>query len=297
MQRVHEQVAQVRGRAMNGKGFLMRVLLVAVAFPVIGVLIFFSALHHLAINVVVALVSVVGALEMASLFKAARLPTSELLAPLLAATLPTGAYLEVMGVLPAGWMGIWIPAAFGIILVRAVLFSDEKQLKSVLPFASTSLFTFLYPGFFLTWIVRMTSLPDPSLCLLFFFCLVFSNDMSAYLVGSLWGRRSRLNLPVSPNKSVAGFVAGLLGSLLVVALFTIFSPGFPPFGLPSKIALGICTGVTVILGDLLESGLKRSAGVKDSGIVIPGRGGLLDSIDSMLFAAPLFYYFLALAGR
>jgi phosphatidate cytidylyltransferase len=282
---------------MSGKGFLMRVLLVVVAFPVIGVLVFLSPLHHLAINVVVVLVSVLGALEMASLFKSARIPTSALLAPLLSATLPAGTYLEVMGILPAGWMGIWITAAFGIILVRAVLFAGEKQLKSVLSFASSSFFTFLYPGFFLTWIVRMASLPDPSLCLLYFFCLVFGNDMSAYLFGSLLGNRSRLNLAVSPNKSVAGFVAGLLGSLVAVAFFMVLAPDFPPFGLPFNIVLGICTGITVIAGDLLESGLKRSAGVKDSGIIIPGRGGLLDSIDSMLFAAPLFYCFLALAGR
>jgi phosphatidate cytidylyltransferase len=282
---------------MNAKGFLTRVLLVVVAFPVLGVLVFLSPLHHLGLSTLVALVSVVGAMEMAALFKAAKIPTSTLLAPLLSAALPAGTYLEVMGIIPAIWMGIWIPAAFGVILVRAVLFSDEKQLKNVLPFVSSSFFTFLYPGFFLAWIVRMTSLPDPSLCLLYFLCLVFGNDMSAYLVGSLWGRRSRLNLPVSPNKSAAGFAAGLLGSLVVVALFRLLAPGFPPFGLPLSIALGICTGITVIVGDLLESGLKRSAGVKDSGIIIPGRGGLLDSVDSMLFTAPLFYYVFTLASR
>ena len=60
--------------------------------------------------------------------------------------------------------------------------------------------------------------------------------------------------------------------------------------------LGLVTGATVILGDLLESGMKRSAGVKDSGGVIPGRGGLLDSVDSMIFTAPLFYYYMLLAG-
>ncbi len=61
--------------------------------------------------------------------------------------------------------------------------------------------------------------------------------------------------------------------------------------------MGVVVGLTVMLGDLLESGLKRSAGVKDSGIVIPGRGGILDSVDSMVLSAPLFYYAFVLAGR
>ena len=120
--------------------------------------------------------------------------------------------------------------------------------------------------------------------------------MSAYFAGSLWGASTRLNLEVSPKKSIVGFAAGLLGSLIVVGLFALLVPDFPRFGIPGRIVLGVCTAVTVILGDLLESGMKRSAGVKDSGGVIPGRGGMLDSIDSMLFTAPFFYYFLLLGS-
>ena len=73
-------------------------------------------------------------------------------------------------------------------------------------------------------------------------------------------------------------------------------PGYPRFGAPLAVVLGLLTGVTVVLGDLLESGLKRSARVKDSGVAIPGRGGMLDSVDSMLFTAPLFFYFYRLIG-
>ena len=158
------------------------------------------------------------------------------------------------------------------------------------------MFTFFYPGYFLAWIVRFSSLREPSLSILFFFCLVFGNDMLAYFAGSLWGASTRLNLVVSPKKSALGFGAGLVGSLIIVGLFQVVLPEFPRLGLLAKIALGLGTGITVIIGDLLESGLKRSAGVKDSGGVIPGRGGLLDSVDSMVFTAPLFYYALLLSG-
>jgi phosphatidate cytidylyltransferase len=193
-------------------------------------------------------------------------------------------------------MGMWLPAAVGILLVRAVFFRKGRKLSTVLAFASSSVFTFFYPGFFLAWIVRLSGLSDPSLAILFFLCLVFGNDMAAYFVGSLWGASTRLNLSVSPHKSIVGFAAGLAGSLIVVGLFAAAVPGFPRFGIAARVALGLCTGATVILGDLLESGMKRSAGVKDSGGVIPGRGGILDSVDSMIFTAPLFYYFMLLAG-
>jgi phosphatidate cytidylyltransferase len=281
---------------VNWKGFLIRVVLVAVAFPVFAVLILvLPQLHHLAFNIVVVLATVTGALEMSALFRARKIPTSSVLAPVLSACFPIGAWLELSGYFPA-WMGIWMPAAVGILLLRAVFFRGGRKLTTVLAYASSSVFTFFYPGFFLAWIVRLSGLPEPSLSILFFLCLVFGNDMSAYFAGSLLGASTRLKLQVSPKKSIAGFAAGLLGSVIVVGLFTLILPGFPRFGVPARLALGLCTGATVILGDLLESGMKRSAGVKDSGGVIPGRGGMLDSIDSMIFTAPLFYYVILLAG-
>jgi phosphatidate cytidylyltransferase len=282
---------------VNWKGFLIRIVLVGVAFPVFAVLILaLPQLHHLGFNVIVVLATVTGAFEMSALFRARKIPTSSVLAPVLAAAFPIGAWLEVGGYVPAAWMGIWMPAAVGILLMRAVFFRGGRKLSTVLAYASSSVFTFFYPGFFLAWIVRLSGLPEPSLSILFFLCLVFGNDMSAYFAGSLWGASTRLKLAISPKKSIVGFAAGLLGSLIVVGLFAFIVPDFPRFGIPARLALGLCTGATVILGDLLESGMKRSAGVKDSGGVIPGRGGMLDSIDSMIFTAPLLYYVILLAG-
>jgi phosphatidate cytidylyltransferase len=280
---------------VNWKGFLSRMLLIGVAFPVLGVLILvLPQLRHLGFNIVVIAASVLGSLEMCALFRARKIPTSTIIAPILAATLPAGTYLEIMGLLPAGWMMVWLPAALGIILVRAVLFPEGKQFAEVLGYSSSSAFSILYPAFFLSWLVRISTLARPSLSILLFLCLVFGNDMSAYFAGSLWGKSTRLNLPVSPQKSAVGFIAGFAGSMIMVGLFMLVVPGYPPFGIGLNIVLALSTGVTVMLGDLLESGLKRSAGVKDSGIVIPGRGGMLDSVDSMLLTAPLFYSFFAL---
>jgi phosphatidate cytidylyltransferase len=276
---------------VNWKSFLLRVLLVVVALPVLGGLILLLPQeHHLGFNIVVLLATVAGAFETVGLFNARKVPTSRMMAPILSATLPAGAWLELAGILPAGWMGIWLPAAFCVLLTRSVLFQSRKGLPEILGHATSSFFTFLYPGFFLAYIVRITGLGEPSLSILFYLCLVFGNDMSAYLFGSLWGSSTRLDLPVSPQKSAVGFAAGLAGSLIILGLFLLLTPGFPRFSTGVSVLISLGVGATAILGDLLESGLKRSARVKDSGVIIPGRGGLLDSVDSMCFSAPLFYY-------
>jgi phosphatidate cytidylyltransferase len=282
---------------VNWKGFSTRIVLIAVAFPVLAVSIFVVPhLHHLAFNVIVAASSVLGALEMSALFRAKKIPTSMVIAPALAGTLPVGTWLEISGWLPPWWMLLWLPVTVGVVLVRAVLVPDDRKLSDVLGYVSSSTFSVLYPAFFLTWLVRFSSLPRPSLSILLFLCLVFGNDMAAYFAGSLWGASTRLNLPVSPQKSAVGFIAGFVGSLIIVGLFMLIVPGYPPFGIGLNIVLALSTGVTVMVGDLLESGLKRSAGVKDSGVIIPGRGGMLDSVDSMLFTAPLFYAIFSLVG-
>ena len=107
-------------------------------------------------------------------------------------------------------------------------------------------------------------------------------DSAAYLVGSTWGRR-KLAPAISPNKSVEGATGGLISSISVGALT------FQGFGLGAwwlGMIVGGVIGVTGQLGDLAESVMKRQAGVKDSGAVIPGHGGILDRIDALLFAFP-----------
>ncbi len=283
---------------MNWKSFFSRIILVAVAFPLLGTLIFLLPWRlHLAFNAVVVAAAVIGAFETEFLFRNKGIPTSRLFAPLFAGTFPAVSYLEAAEILPGGFLLPWMAAVFGILLVRAIVFQRHATLPSLLSFVSSSIFILLYPAFFLTYIVRISTLPSPSLSILFFLCAVFMNDMSAYFVGSLLGESSRLNLPVSPQKSIVGFAAGLAGSLLTVLVFHFLAPGFFPFSLPWCLLAGLVIGVLTIIGDLIESGMKRSAGVKDSGVIIPGRGGLLDSVDSMLLSAPFFYYIFTMGPR
>jgi phosphatidate cytidylyltransferase len=124
--------------------------------------------------------------------------------------------------------------------------------------------------------------------LLTFCVLAFSSDSFAWLVGMTLGRRRGI-VAVSPNKSLEGFIGGLLAPVgMVFACAAVF-----PASLSGRwwelLLLGFLVGAAVIVGDLFESALKRSAGIKDSGSAVPGRGGFLDSLDSLLLAAPVFY--------
>jgi phosphatidate cytidylyltransferase len=123
--------------------------------------------------------------------------------------------------------------------------------------------------------------------LMYLLVLVWSCDSAAYYAGSSLGKR-KLAPNVSPNKTVEGFAAGLLSALPVAVIFNMVSPN--ELGLLKLMACGV--GITLFgqLGDLVESAIKRDAGVKDSGNIIPGHGGILDRTDSLLLTIPLFYY-------
>jgi phosphatidate cytidylyltransferase len=128
-----------------------------------------------------------------------------------------------------------------------------------------------------------------ALILLFAAGVTWLGDTGAYLVGSLMGRHP-LGTAVSPRKSVEGVIAGLLGSLLTAWFFARYWAEF--LNLWQILAVGMLVAVVGQMGDLFESLLKRDAAVKDSGSIIPGHGGFLDRVDSLLFSYAALYYFL-----
>lgn len=116
--------------------------------------------------------------------------------------------------------------------------------------------------------------------------LVWGSDIGAYCFGRLWGK-TKLAPHVSPGKTRAGFYGALLsGFLVMTAYHIIFKPSFGYWG---GICLALLTVVFAVIGDLVESMLKRIYGFKDSGNLIPGHGGMYDRLDSMLAAFPIYY--------
>ena len=124
--------------------------------------------------------------------------------------------------------------------------------------------------------------------LVLLFVIIFGSDTLAFFVGHAIGRR-RLAPRVSPGKSVEGALGGLLGGAL--GALAVRELGLPDLPLVHAIALGVGVAALGIVGDLDESLLKRWAGVKDSGTLFPGHGGMLDRLDSLLFGAPVLYYY------
>jgi phosphatidate cytidylyltransferase len=124
------------------------------------------------------------------------------------------------------------------------------------------------------------------------FFLAWTSDTAAYLGGRFFGK-TKLFPRVSPAKSVEGSLSALISAPFVAWLAKL---SFAPFlSVPDVFALGLITCVASQLGDLVESMIKREADVKDSSNMIPGHGGLLDRFDSLFFAAPAVYYYLAIA--
>ncbi|MHB8845579.1 MAG: phosphatidate cytidylyltransferase, partial [Nitrospirota bacterium] len=125
--------------------------------------------------------------------------------------------------------------------------------------------------------------------LVFLFLVIWASDTGAYYAGTTWGKH-RLYEKISPKKSIEGLVGGTLASAVVAVLCTVWL--VPAMGWAEAVFVGALLALVGTVGDLVESLLKRSAGVKDSGTLIPGHGGILDRMDSMLFAAPVLFYYL-----
>jgi phosphatidate cytidylyltransferase len=153
--------------------------------------------------------------------------------------------------------------------------------------AAVNLFGTVYIGFLFAYMLLLRYLPgaDGLFYVLFTILVTWSNDTSAYFIGVKFGKH-KLSPRISPKKSVEGSAAGLVGGVIVAVLLgAVFKRPLLLMGV-----MGIVVVVGGQCGDLIESIIKRNAGVKDSGAFLPGHGGLLDRFDSLLTAAPLVYY-------
>ncbi|KAF1303845.1 MULTISPECIES: phosphatidate cytidylyltransferase [Enterococcus] len=126
--------------------------------------------------------------------------------------------------------------------------------------------------------------------LVFGLFVVWATDIGAYMVGRRYGRK-KLWPEISPNKTVEGALGGILSAVIVAAIYLLLFPGKQFFGhsTPIMLILTIVFSVVGQFGDLVESAIKRHYGVKDSGNILPGHGGILDRFDSLLFVFPIMH--------
>ena len=172
------------------------------------------------------------------------------------------------------------------VLIRQIFIKSD--IPAVIQTVSVTFLGIVYVGWMPSHLLALKSLPDGNNLVFYVFAVTWLGDALAYFVGSFFGRR-KLIASISPNKTVEGTMAGILGSILAAFLF------FKIFKLPVEHRLfyliaGFIIGVIAVFGDLSESLLKRSIRIKDASTIIPGHGGILDRFDSIFFTAPAMYY-------
>ena len=187
----------------------------------------------------------------------------------------------------------YIFIVFGCVTVgmmfMEVIFSFSGNFTNSIARLTTGVFMLIYPWGLTVFLSAIASLPNAGALIIMFFLMTFGCDSFAWLFGMLLGKNNRGFIKSSPKKSIVGFIGGFIGSITAaVASFYFFNKQFNG-KLRELIIIALFTALFAIIGDIIESILKRSADVKDSGKVILGRGGILDSIDSLLIAAPVFY--------
>jgi len=122
------------------------------------------------------------------------------------------------------------------------------------------------------------------------FVVAFGTDTFAYIAGNLFGK-NKLCPSISPNKTIEGSIGGTLGTVLIVMLFSFYFNIKPVW---MMILFSIISSLIAQLGDLVASKIKRISGIKDYGFIMPGHGGVLDRFDSIIFTAPVVYYFISI---
>jgi phosphatidate cytidylyltransferase len=282
---------------------VQRLLLFFLGVPAVVAIVFFFPQYNHGAAIFFVLAFCGGcAFELSQLFKARGVVAHPAAFVAVGAGIPAAAYcgglLGSSDKLLGSCLGIVMAASLALVacFMPFAFSRNETDIRAVSPRSSALAFAIAYPGILGSIIVLIASEPTYATeSLLTFALLCFGNDSIAWLVGVTMGKHRGI-FPVSPNKSVEGFVVGMLASVGVAFACSALFPSAMAASWWELLVLGLLVGAAAICGDLFESSLKRSASIKDSGSAIPGRGGCLDSFDSLLFSAPIFYGLSLLMG-
>lgn len=281
---------------------LQRLLVFLVGVPAVLLLVILLPEYNQPfLNIAVVVASLLGSLELRSVLSSRIQIQNPVLTSIYAVLIPlAGAICSVLDglgvILPFTFFDIIPGILFLVFFISAfaeIFFNKSENFEHCIQRSVSSLFFSLYPGFFLAYLSILTTWNYSLQILAILFVMVFACDSCAWLLGVLLGRNNAGIVRASPNKSIAGFIGGYLGSIAtgIVGYFVIpdfFNSTSHP--ILKLVITGFLVATASIVGDLYESAEKRNSSKKDSGFLIPGRGGLLDSIDSLSFACPVFFY-------
>jgi phosphatidate cytidylyltransferase len=269
---------------------MKRVLTAAVLIPLVLVVVFLGPRWQWLFTLVTAVVAALASWEYLTLARlkgagASRLAVAIAILALFAATFQwPDQVASILGIL-------------SLTLLLVCTFSSP--IARMLPDATNAVFCLIYTGFTLISLPALHAQHNGPSLVVFLLCVVWAGDIAALYIGRPFGRH-KLAPTLSPNKTWEGSIASVAGSLLAAGgLLGIseYLAGWNSVALSYAdeiwwywLVLGVIVNIAAQVGDLAESALKRSAGVKDSGTLLPGHGGILDRIDALLLAAPALWY-------
>ncbi len=259
---------------------LKRWITAVIAVPILFLLVVYASDFVFALFVTA--VSLGGMLEYNRLVFADGPRPEKAITVCLSVVIPLAAFVQdarlVLGVLAIGMIAVAVSC-----LVSRARFGDFD-----LSPPAKVLLGILYVPLLLSHIIPLRNGPDGVYWVFFILVIAFAGDVAAFYVGRTFGRR-KLAPVVSPGKTVEGLFGLLAGSVLGAALYQLWV--FPQMPMGHTVMMAFTGSLTGQMGDLFESTIKRSSGVKDSGMLLPGHGGILDRIDCLLFIIPLVYYY------
>ncbi len=280
------------------KQLTQRLLVFFIGTPLVVSLALLDFYSHLLLLMVTAVTMVLSAREVHALLRT-KLQVQPLLLVLFSISL---IHVITIIVIVYNFSSLYI--YFTIVFVLMIsyayeLFSSNKTdtFTDVVSRICSSAFCIIYIGLFSIFFSQLAFLPNSTIFIATFLLMVFACDSLAWFFGMLFGKGNRGIIKASPNKSIVGFLGGIFGSILAGYLIYSFYPSIFNYKLRFVIITSVFVSIFAILGDLIESAIKRSCAHKDSdigGVGIPGRGGFLDSIDSLLFSAPIYFIFVTL---
>ena len=264
-----------------------RLITVFLGVPVVlGMIFFVPQYNFIAFSIFLLAMTFIGSLEMSKM-----LFGKVTLIGYLAFILPLVQYLQGIVGFNSQIPDLVYVALLLLSFMIEIKAGEKDGFKLSLERAGKNALLITYPGYMASFFLKLLAIEGiTSYAVMMFLVLAFGNDIFAYVFGRLFGKNNKGIVKVSPNKSLAGFIGSFFSAIaLSFGYYALFKNNLPYISVLYRILLGVGVSISANIGDLIESVFKRSAGVKDSGNIFPGRGGALDSMDSEIASAPLFF--------